>query len=126
MHVFLFLSFSDFRYSDKTSLLNAINATLKYPKGVTQTGEGLDLLIKQVFIPPFDRQNVNNTAIIITDGKPVGKDGKPIDPSVVNASVVAVHNAGIRTLVVGVTDQADSVTLKMLSSDPKKVNKLRD
>lgn len=69
---------------------------------------------EQVFGVDGDRTNVSNVAIIITDGKPT-------DPSTVQAAIDAVHNRGIKTLAVGVTDQVDEATLKQLSSPPSQV-----
>jgi uncharacterized protein YegL len=69
----------------------------------------------QVFGMEGDRSNVSNVAIIITDGKPT-------DPSTVQAAIDAVHNSGITTLAVGVTDQVDEATLKQLSSPPSLVS----
>ena len=69
---------------------------------------------QQVFGMEGDRSNVSNVAIIITDGKPT-------DPSTVQAAIDAVHDSGITTLAVGVTDQVDEATLKQLSSPPSLV-----
>src|SRR6218665_144972 len=102
------------RYQDKPSLLSAIQ-NLSYSKGgQTNTTGALQILNTQVFNIGGDRPNVNNTAIIITDGKPTQND-------TVEGAINAVHQSGIRTLVVGITNQVDEDTLKLLSSPPKLV-----
>ena len=68
----------------------------------------------QVFGVNGDRANVTNVAIIITDGKPT-------NASTIQAAIDAVHNSGITTLVVGVTNEVDEATLKQLSSPPQQV-----
>ena len=68
----------------------------------------------QVYGVEGNRPNVSNVAIVITDGKPT-------DPSTVQAAIDAVHNNGITTLAVGVTNQVDEATLKQLSSPPQQV-----
>jgi len=94
--------------------LSAIQ-NLTYSKGgQTNTTGALQILNTQVFNIGGDRPNVNNTAIIITDGKPTQND-------TVEGAINAVHQSGIRTLVVGITSQVDEDTLKLLSSPPKLV-----
>jgi len=82
--------------------------------GTTDTTGGLNIVNTQVFNTPADRPNATNVAIIITDGKPT-------DPSTVQAAIDAVHASKIVTLVVGVTNLIDEGTLKQLSSPPQQV-----
>lgn len=102
------------RYTTKDSLLNAIDRIAYRKGGQTDTTGGLNLMRTDVFSVNGDRANVSNVAIIITDGKPT-------NTSTVQAAIDSVHNSGITTLVVGVTDQVDEATLKQLSSPPQQV-----
>lgn len=69
----------------------------------------------QVFVAPADRPDVDNVGVIITDGKPT-------DPTTVQQAIDAVHASGIKTFVVGVTDDVDEATLRQLSSPPKQAS----
>ena len=68
-----------------------------------------------MFVSPGDRPNVDNVAIIITDGRPT-------DPTTVQQAIDAVHESGIKTFAVGVTDEVDEDTLRQLSSEPKQAS----
>jgi|SRR6218665_298749 len=103
----------DFRYTSKAELMNAIQ-NLPYPGGTTDTAGGLHMMRTQVFSVAGDRPDVNNTAIIITDGQPT-------DPNAVPPEIKAVHSQGIETYVIGVTSLVDEQTLQLLSSAPQQV-----
>ena len=74
----------------------------------------MTVLNNQVFNIVGDRPDINNTAILITDGRPT-------DNTTVQAAIDAVHTSGTRTLVVGVTNQVDEGTLQKLASPPAQV-----
>lgn len=101
------------RYTQKESVLEAI-LRLPYPGGTRDTAGGLHLMRTQCFNIEGDRPNARNTAVIITDGNPT-------DPSAVPSEIAAVHESGIATYVVGVSDLVDEATLKNLSSQPQQV-----
>lgn len=88
---------------------------MKYVGGTTYIVDGLNLLREKMFGGSGDRQNANNSAIIITDGIPSD------DNTTVQTAIDAVHDFGIYTLVVGITELIDELTLKRLSSPPHKV-----
>jgi hypothetical protein len=93
--------------------MNAI-VHLPYPGGKRNTAGGIHQMRTQCFNVEGDRTNVNNKAIIITDGIST-------DPSAVAPEITAAHDSGIATYAVGVTDQVDETTLRILSSQPQQV-----
>lgn len=88
---------------------------LRYPGGTTDTTGGLHMMRTQMFNVAGDRPFVNNTAIIITDGRPTVMETVP-------AEMEAVHDAQITTYAVGVTSQVDETTLQLLCSPPQQVS----
>ena len=101
-------------------MLNAVD-TLRYTGGNTNTVAALGNLSLIFNVQNGDRPEVNNTAIVITDGKPRrGDDPIPLNEleAVVNRVTV---DWGIRLLTVGVTGSIDMDTLKVLSSPPHTV-----
>lgn len=105
--------FTSIRYTEKESLLEAI-LRLPYPGGKRDTAGGLHQMRTKCFNVEGDRPNVTNKAIVITNGIAT-------DPSAVPQEIAAVHDSGIDTYAVGVTDQVDEATLKNLSSQPQQV-----
>lgn len=90
--------------------------TLPYVKGGrTDTTGGLNLMNSAIFTTPDDNPLSDNTAIIITDGKPTV-------PETVQAAINAVHDRQIKTFAVGVTNLIDEATLQQLSSPPQMVH----
>lgn len=94
--------------------MNAIE-NLPYEGGQTDTITGLHTMGTQVFGVDGDRPSVNNTCVIITDGAPTVMKTVP-------AAVDEVHSRGITTYAIGVTDQVNATTLKLLSSPPHEVH----
>lgn len=93
--------------------MNAIE-NLPYEGGKTDTTTGLHTMGTQVFGVDGDRPLVNNTCVIITDGVPT-------EMETVQAAVDEVHSRGITTYAIGVTNQVNAATLKLLSSPPHEV-----
>ena len=107
-------NFVFFRYTDISSLNNAITNLVYHKGGTTDMAGGLHLMRTEVFSLSDDRQDVPNTAIIITDGYPTVS-------STVTTEINATRQSGIRTLVVGVTNNTDLSTIQRLASQPPKV-----
>ena len=76
---------------------------------------GLRLMRTQIFNPSDDRPDIPNIAIILTDGFPTV--ASTLDPE-----IRTVHNSGINTLVVGITNRIDRNTIVTLASSPQKVS----
>ena len=103
------------RYSDKASLLAAIN-NIPYTGGNTDTYDGLRLMRTQIFGQSGDRSNFPNYAVVITDGQPtVNVDQLP-------GEIQTLQNSGIKVYVVGVTNQVNEATLQSISSAPHQVS----
>lgn len=108
---------TDSRYTTKYELINAI-LNIPYIGSSTETARGLEVMRTQVFGVNGDRPDVDNTAIIITDGQPT-------DPDAVPGEMQLVHGQGITTYAIGVTNEVNEGTLQELSSDPHQVDLLR-
>lgn len=104
-----------YSYTDSTSLSDAIEKTV-YPGGGTNTADALSSLVTTVFTPSHgDRPDVQNTAIVITDGEPtINKVNLP-------KAIDDVRNNGINVIVVGITENVKTRTLKQISSPPHQV-----
>lgn len=103
------------RFADKPSLLAAIDK-LSYTGGNTNTSGALNTMMNLVFSTNFgDRPYVPNVALILTDGRPT-------DPTTVQAAIDQVHAANVMTYVIGITNLIDVATLQQLSSPPHKAN----
>ena len=112
--------FSLCSYQNKKDLLEKIDA-LRYTDGNTNTIAALGNLSLIFNVQNGDRPEVNNTAILITDGKP-RKGDNPYPMNDIRAAVKSVTDDwNIRLLTVGVTNSIDMETLKELSSPPHKV-----
>lgn len=94
--------------------------TLPYTGGTTNTIAALGNLSYVFNLQNGDRPGVNNTAILITDGKP-RNDYDLYSMDQIRAAVKRVIDQNIRILVLGVTDSIDKETLKELSSPPHAV-----
>jgi len=103
-----------FRYTDKATLLSAINNLSYYKGGSTDMSGGLRLMSTQVFNQTGDRPDVPNTCVVITDGYPT-------NPSTIQAEIDRIRRDAIRTLVVGVTNKVDMSTITRLASPPAQV-----
>lgn len=104
-----------FRYQDKASLLQAIG-NLTYLRGQTDTAGALRDLIDKVFDASGGmRTNIANTTIVVTDGIPT----KDVDQVPIIAK--EAQEKGIRILVVGVGEAADTGLLSSIASEPKEV-----
>ena len=105
-----------FRYLDKNSLLNAINQ-VQYVGGDTATADGLNKMRTQVFSQPGDRSNVNNVAIVITDGRPTVGVYDLSNEEYLNQ----INN--INVFAIGITNSIDENTLRMIASPPHQVGR---
>lgn len=102
------------RYTNRPQLENAIQ-NLAYVLGTTSTNEAIDQMRTDVFTQDGDRPNVQNLAIIITDGK-------PFPDSLIGLSIQAAQQAqddGIIMIAVGITQSIDEETLASFSSQPR-------
>lgn len=102
-------------YSDKGALLAAVNS-LAYPGGNTNTQDALLKLESDIFngqASSGDRFDVQNVAIVITDGIPT------IRPENTEPVALRLQNADVLMFSVGVTNAAQQSTLEYLSSDPR-------
>src|SRR6218665_3627544 len=97
-------------YSDKTSLLGAID-NLNYPGGGRNTTAALFSLFNNVFIPSNgDRSSAPDVVILITDGSPT------VDPSQLTTGMLLIRNLGIKMRVVGVSNNVDENLIGQISS----------
>ena len=104
-------------YSDAASLIAAINAT-RYLGENTNTSGGLRVMREQQFRPERgDRPNVENIAIVITDGRSTYDNESTIPEAVLSRA------AGIQIFAVGVTASIDETEVRMISSLPQQINR---
>lgn len=95
-------------FDDKSELLNFINI-LPYHGGGTKTGLALDYARQNVFVSQKgSRKNVQQVAVVITDGK--SQDN-------VSIPVANLRRTGVTVYAVGVKD-ADKAELRQLASHP--------
>ena len=105
------------QFDNYNSLSKAIENT-RYPGGATNTADALSELVSTVFTESHgDRPDVQNTAIMLTDGDPTVNVGK------LDKSIDDVRRQGINVIVVGVTEAVSNETIKKISSPPHKFNK---
>lgn len=104
-------------YLDTSYELNAIRSeilNLVYVDGNTNTSGGIRVMHFDQFLQNRgDRANVQNIAIIITDGVSTWDKDRTI-PDAVDA-----RNDGIRIFSVGITDAVDENELRLMSSSPQ-------
>ena len=105
-------------YSDIQNIKAAIQR-IPYLGQTTNTPEGLKVVREQCFnAANGDRPNVENLAIIVTDGVPF--PGSRRDPAIQQAQLL--KQDGDFMITVGITDIIDEAFLKALSSPPQKLN----
>ena len=105
------------QYSDKDSLKTAIKA-ISFMGGHTNTSGGIRIMNDVEFTSGNgDRPNINNIAIIITDGVSTRDVGDTI-PEAIRA-----RNRGIKIYSVGITKGINEQELKEMSSMPQQENK---
>ena len=82
----------------------------------TNTPEAIRIARQQCFDPQTnDRPDVQNLAIIITDGVPYPPDRR--DPAFRQAQIL--RSTGARLVAIGITDDVDREVLRQLSSLPQ-------
>ena len=111
------LAFSMDTYADAQSIKNAINS-LPYFGQTTNTPEGLRVTREQCFNSANgDRRNVQNLAILISDGVPHPEDRR--DPAIREAELLK----GVASvIVIGITNVIDRDLLRTMSSAPQVEN----
>ena len=106
------LAFSLNTYPTKDEIQNAIR-NLYYMGGSTNTAEAVILTRLQCFNPTTgDRPDVDNLAIIVTDGVPT----LDVDSAIHEAA--ALRDTGVIMLAIGITDMINEDFLKEMSSSP--------
>lgn len=99
-------------YYEKSALQNAIR-NLQYEGGTTNTSGGLWYMRTQCFSRANgDRPSVDNTAIIITDGK------STVDAELTIPYAQQARYEGIRIIGVGITNQINMEELEAIASPP--------
>ena len=105
-------------YDDNGDLTQAI-LNIPYLGSQTNTPDALIVTRNQCFNPSNgDRSDVNNLAIIVTDGVPFPNDRR--QPAINEAR--ALRNSGVVMVAVGITDIIDEDFLKEMSSSPQTLN----
>ena len=105
-------------YSDAQSIKAAI-LRIPYLGQTTNTPEALKVAREQCFnAANGDRPDVNNLALIVTDGVPFPANRR--DPAIQQAQLL--RQDGDFMIAVGITDTIDEPFLKSLSSPPQKLN----
>ncbi|KAJ8004900.1 hypothetical protein DPEC_G00141090 [Dallia pectoralis] len=98
-------------FSEKQNILDYINR-LPYKDGGTMTGEGLDFLLKELFVDRAGSRindNVPQIAVVITDGK--SQDN-------VQLHALELQKRGITLYAIGIGYGADKKQLKEIATKP--------
>ena len=104
-------------YQTKDQIKNAISQ-VPYSGGNTNTSGGLREMMQNQFIEGRgDREEVINTAIVITDGVSTYDSSRTIPDAMM------AQNQGIRMFSIGVTASINIDELRGLSSEPRQENK---
>jgi collagen type VI alpha len=103
-------------YTSKEDVKNAISRT-GYMGGNTNTSGG----IRAMFLNQFtqargDREDVQNIAIVITDGKSTFDSARTVPDA------NSAKNAGITVFSVGITNATNEDELRLISSPPQQMN----
>ena len=110
------LAFSLNTFTTKDEIQNAIR-NLRYMAGLTNTREALIQTRLQCFNPTTgDRPDVNNLAIIVTDGTPYPSDKK--EPAISMYEAAGLRDTGVTMIAIGVTAVISEDFLKQMSSPP--------
>ena len=100
--------------------LKAALANIDCIGSTTNTPDAIRVARQQCFNPSNgDRSNVQNVAIIITDGVPHPDDRR--EPTMRQAEIL--RSTGTKIIAVGITEDIDKELLKSLSSLPQTENK---
>jgi len=103
-------------YFDKAELIAQVRAT-PYIGGTTNTSGGLRLMTNEQFIASRgDRPNINNVAIVITDGES-NEDVERVIPD-----ARAAERRGIKVFAIGITNAVNTQELANISSTPQRIN----
>lgn len=97
----------------KEGLDRAIDGII-YPSGGTYTGKALDMARTKILTPTFDRKDIPNVCIIITDGK--AEDS-------IDAPAQALRNSGTTIFAVGVGKDFAESELQKMAGDRSRVFK---
>ena len=108
------LEFSLDTYTNAISVKNAI-MNIRYLNQGTNTEEAFIVAREQCFnFANGDRQNIQNLAIIISDGRP-----EPFPEPAAVAAAQALKDTGAIVLAIGVTSRIDKTFLQDISSPPQ-------
>ena len=109
------LEFSLSRYNDAQSIKNALMA-IKHMRQETNTPEAVRVTRDECFnLRNGDRPEVQNVAIIVTDGMPHPPEKR--GPAIAEAQVLRAYNT--RMIAVGITDYIDVDFLREMTSQPQ-------
>ena len=104
------------KYDDTQSLVDAI-LSVDYPGANTNTSGGIFVARSQVFnIQNGDRPDIQNIAIIVTDGKSTFDSQKTIPYA------QELQKDGVQVFSVGITKEVDEAELRGMSSQPQARN----
>ena len=104
-------------YTDSASLVQRINETVFRGEN-TNTSGGLRVMREQQFTPERgDRANVENVAIVITDGRSTYDNQSTIPEAIL------ARAAGIEIIAIGVTGAIDEQEVMLISSLPQQINR---
>ena len=105
------------RFDDKTQLQNAVRQ-LNYIGGFTNTADALRVARQQCFSSSNgNRGSAPDLAIIITDGVPT------LNIERTQPEAMALRSEDVEVIAIGITNNVDSNTLRMLSSPPQERNR---
>lgn len=100
-------------YYDEAELLSQVRQ-INYVGGFTNTADALRVTREQCFSRSNgNRDSANDLAIIITDGVPTLNTGRT------EPEAELLKDSNVQVIAVGITNNVDSNTLRMLSSPPQ-------
>ena len=105
------------QYYDKRELQNQVKQ-LSYIGGFTNTADALRVTREQCFSTSNgNRASAQDLAIIVTDGVPTLNVGRT------EPEAMELKRSNVEVIAVGITNNVDANTLRMLSSSPQERNK---
>ena len=103
------------KYKTRKKLARAIRKIkLKHRYKKADLANGLRFLRKNIFVPPYDRPEVDNFAIIITDSQSYGPN------SVIEHEANMLKALGVKIYMLGI-GHIDRDELKIVSSNPSQI-----
>lgn len=105
------------RYYDKRELQSQVKQ-LNYIGGFTNTAEALQVTREECFSTANgNRRSAPDLAIIVTDGVPTLNAGRT------EPEAMELRRSDVEVIAVGITNNVDASTLRMLSSPPQEKDK---